>query len=238
MTPALRHGVGENKESKVSNIEGAGSVRATIEIPFPVGATVWRATVDQSCEFVTCRACAGTLRHSVTLGNGETETVFCDACGADRAFNYDYGTPSDRPPGTERKYSVRALVEKVTLADVSIRDGKVEYQGAERNGSRYIYDAESLFATEEEARAHSDAVCVPAAQKREDERWVGHYGPFRGKQTAEKAASDAAFWHRKRKDVAAELERIDRRLARLKQAKAAAGIVAEHTVTGEAGPDV
>ncbi len=211
---------------------------ASINIPFPVGATVWRATVDQSCEYVTCRACAGTLRHSVTLGNGETETVFCDACGADRAYNYDYESPRDRPPGTERKYSVRALVEQVTLADVSISDGKVEYRGETCGGSRYIYDAASLFATEQEARAYSDAVCVPAAQKREDERWVGHYGPFRGKQTAEKAASDAAFWHRKRKDVAAELERIDRRLARLKQKATAAAVVAEHTLPEAKEPAV
>lgn len=192
----------------------------SIQIPFAVGSKAWFATIRQDAEYVPCHACAGTLRHSVTLGNGHTEVVWCEGCGADRRFDYDFNMGSGEPLGKSRVYRIRAEVVEVTLDDVEVRGAEVNYTSRGPDGhTHYIYKCENLFATEAEARAHCDAVLVPEAQGREDERLANEVSPGRRTRRAQQAARTAAFWHRNRAEQVERLARIDARLARLKEVK-------------------
>lgn len=191
----------------------------TVNIPFAVGSKVWWARVNTEAEWVTCPACAGTMKHSVTLGNGETCEVWCEECGAARRFDYEYGLDSHASPGKVRRYTVRAEVEEVTLASVEVRGDEINYYGEVNGSSRYIYRSEGLFATEAEAREHSETVLVPKARAEEDERFVrSFHSRFTKKNTPEKAARSAAFWQDKRRKLAEDLARVEARLARLKGA--------------------
>lgn len=192
----------------------------SIAIPFSVGSKVWWARVNRDAEWVTCPSCAGTLRHTVTLGNGEAHVVWCEDCGASRKYDYDYDlSQHENNPGFVRRYSVRAEVEEVTLAQVEIRGEEINYYGEARGNSRYIYRCEGLFATESEARAYCETVLVPAAAKEEEDRFARSMS--RGKYDMEKIGRNAAWWAKQRKEAAETLARIDRRLERIKTEKRA-----------------
>lgn len=189
----------------------------SIPIPFAVGTKAWLATIRQDAEFVRCHACAGTLKHSVTLGNGHTEVVWCSDCGADRQFDYEFNAGSYELLGKSRVYRIRAEVVEVTLDGVEVRGDEVNYTGRDSGGeARYAWKCKGLFATEAEARAYCDAVLVPEAQQREDERLANEVSPGRRTKRAQEAAQKAAFWQRNRAEQVRALERIDARLARLK----------------------
>lgn len=191
---------------------------ASIPIPYAVGSRVWLARVSQDAEWVPCYACAGTLRHSVTLGNGETHLVACAECGADHRFDYDYDSSAHfhtRPGFTER-HGIRVEVEEVTLTGVEVRGEEVNYTSSAPGGGRYIYRLEGLFATEEEARKHAAEVLVPAAQKAEDERLMNNLSHGRVTERTRKAAQSAAWWVEKRNKALEELAKIERRIARIK----------------------
>lgn len=192
----------------------------SIQIPYAVGSKAWLATIRQDAEYVPCHACAGTLKHTVTLGNGHTEVVWCDDCGAARRFDYDFDMGSGELLGKSRVYRIRAEVTQVTLDEVEVRGDEVNYKAHGPDAhTHYIYKCEALFATEAEARAHCDEVLVPEAQRREDERLASEVSPGRRTHRSKEAARKAAFWHRNRAEQVERLARIDARLARLKDAK-------------------
>lgn len=185
---------------------------ASLPIPFAVGSKAWHAHVASDGELVECPSCAGTLKHSVTLGNGETHEVFCRDCGAEHAFDYDYDLHENRrTAGRVTRYRVRVEVREVTLADCEVRGDEITYHDA---GRSYFY-ARDLFATEAEARAHAEKVLQPAAQKEADDRF--HMMFTHGRRTKAKDAGwSAAFWADKRKETVERLAGIDRRLERIK----------------------
>lgn len=192
----------------------------SIQIPFAVGSKAWLATIRQDAEYVPCHSCAGFLRHAVTLGNGHTEVVWCSDCGADRRYDYEFGLDSREVIGKSRVYRIRAEVVEVTLDDVEVRGAEVNYKAhGPDSHTHYIYRCEALFATEAEASAYCDAVLVPEAQKREDERLASEVSPGRRSMRAKRAAQNAAFWRRHRAEQVERLARIDARLARLKGVK-------------------
>lgn len=192
----------------------------SIQIPYAVGTKAWLASIRQDAEYVPCHACAGTLKHTVTLGNGHTEVVWCSDCGADRRYDYEFALDRREVVGKSRVYRIRAEVAEVTLDDVEVRGAEVNYKtrGPDSH-THYIYKCDGLFPTEAEARAYCDAVLVPEAQKREDERLASEVSPCRRSMRAERAAQKAAFWRRHRAEQVERLARIDARLARLKEVK-------------------
>lgn len=188
----------------------------SIPIPFAVGSKAWLARIAQEPEWVDCPSCNGTMKHSVSLGCGETHVVWCGECGADRRFDYDHSYNSDSVPGKTRRYGIRAEVECVTLEGVEVRGEEVNYTSSARNGGRYIYRCEGLFATEAEARAHAEVVLIPKARQMEEERFVNNLRHGRGRSKAEDVARKATFWARQRAEAVETLARIDRRIERLK----------------------
>ena len=188
---------------------------ASIAIPFPIGATVWHAEINREAELVTCPSCAGTLKHSVTLGNGETHVVWCSDCSASHAFDYEYATSDHLHPGKVKRYTVRAEVRQVVLGSVDIRGDEVTYYESPRPSGLCLYSG-TLFATEQEAMHHSATVLTPKAAKEEEERFVLSFGVrFTRKNTVEKAASSARWWRERRKKAESDLAAINARLARL-----------------------
>lgn len=194
-------------------------MNGSIPIPYAIGSKAWLARVATETAWVTCPACNGTLRHVVTMGNGETHPVWCSECGADRRYDYDHALDRDGPVGQVRAYPVRVEVAEVTLASVEVRGDEVSYYSESDGRSRYVYDAKTLFATEAEARAYAEAVLAPKAQAVEDDRLASYVAPGRRTRRAEEAARHAAFWLRHRKEHADRLAAIDRRIARLKEPK-------------------
>lgn len=193
----------------------------SISIPYALGTKVWRAAVERDAEIVTCPVCAGTLKHSVTLGNGETCEVFCDECGAANANDYGHSWLEQRgiPVGMVRRYRIRPEVEEVTLAEVEVRGEEITYYAPSPRGGRWIFYMKDIFPTEAEARAHSENVLVAAAQRDADALFLNNLVHGRLTEKTKKAARSAGWWWTKRKEAVETLAKIDERLARLKGVK-------------------
>lgn len=53
---------------------------ATIEVPFALGVTIWRAKYGFRETWVTCPECCGTKAVTLILGNGENYSIDCACC--------------------------------------------------------------------------------------------------------------------------------------------------------------
>lgn len=55
-------------------------MHGSIDIPFPIGAVVWRATTEARERWEKCPTCCGSTRATVTYGNGQQYDVPCPGC--------------------------------------------------------------------------------------------------------------------------------------------------------------
>lgn len=127
-----------------------------MEPKYKVGNVVYRATYGKTETWITCPDCGGTKRVTVILHDGTEIKIECGGCNPG-------GYEGSR--GIIRQYEWKPEAQKHTVTGfkVSSHDG-VEYELDRRGGdvvsSYWTGNEETVFATEQEAIAASEALRV------------------------------------------------------------------------------
>lgn len=140
----------------------------SIDIPFSIGESVWRASATPVERWVTCPECDGTKAVTMTLGNGEKHSLNCACC----TLGYD------PPMGVVRTYDYDSTPERYICRDLELRDGAVRYGGVD---AVYLYEDEekcrehcNLLNAKHKEREEERALAV-LSSKRRDMAWSVHY---------------------------------------------------------------
>lgn len=120
-----------------------------IEIPFHVGESYWLPITHGNAIEIPCPVCAGHLRITLTLGDGEQVSVPCEGCG----LGYD------GPRGYVREYRYEPGASLVRIDAIeSMRDGKWRVSTSDKSS----HDFDELCASEQAALEKSAAMVAEA----------------------------------------------------------------------------
>lgn len=169
-----------------------------LKAPFEIGDTYWREAGDSKEITVECPMCSGHRYVTVTLGNGDTYTVDCEACELGYRGPQGFLTQCEVEPRAEQ-FTIDAVVEW--------RNGRWRVG----NPSGRITDFDTLFKTEALALTAS----VKRAEKLEERNMASRrkkkYGKvsswkiqYHKRQIAEFEKQIA--WHQKKIDAKKALE--------------------------------
>ena len=168
-------------------------------IPFALGTEVWWVGPRHTERYYTCPDCAGNLYVTMTLGNGDVETIPCGLC----AIGYE-------PPRGRVKHTVcgyeptRFVCERVRI------DGDcVSYM----NDSHYVPDVCDLYADEASCAAACEVKRVEA-QAEKDAQIIRNRASKR-----RDLARSVSYWRSQRKKLREELEHIEVKLTQCEQRK-------------------
>ncbi len=171
----------------------------TVAIPFAIGSEVWWVGPAWRETYETCPDCAGTCYVTMTLGNGDVETIPCGLC------SLGYDPPSGRVKRTVCGYAPTRFL----CARVRIDGDRVSYM----NDSHYVPDVEDLFA-DEAACAAACEVKRAAAQAERDAQWIRNRASKR-----RDLAWSVSYWRSQRTKLREELQRIEDKLTQCEQRK-------------------
>lgn len=180
--------------------------KATIELPFAIGESVWRVSLSPKEKRRECPECAGKKEVTLVLGNGDFVAMPCETCKP--------AWESPRGYIIDKDWSAHTPLPFVCRSFRVDQDGTVRYSESEPGAGCYsIVDANDLFRDYDECAAKC-AELAAEAKTRLDEQNTNSIARHRKNMLV-----SYAFWKRKIRELERELELARARFSACKAPK-------------------